>query len=52
MRLSEKDPFLPISMFVEAWTYDEERGGWDYKLRDKDGKVYGSWVKETNTKRA
>lgn len=38
-------------MFVEDWDYDEERGGWDYKLRDKDGKFYG-WFKETNMQRA
>lgn len=51
MRLSENDPFSFL-MFVEGWDYDEKRGGWDYKLRDKDGKVYGSWVQEKNTKGA
>lgn len=37
-------------MFVEDWKYDEERGGWDYKLQDENNKIH--WVKETDTKKA
>lgn len=51
MRVSDKEAFKFV-MVVDSWKYDDERGGWDYTLRDKDDKVYGELVKETNTKRA
>ena len=51
MRLSEADPF-EFKMFVNSWHYNEERGGWDYKLRDEKDKEFGKLVKETDTKMA
>ena len=49
-RVDENKPFEFV-MYVDDWKYNDERGGWDYKLRDEDGKVSG-WVKETDTKPA
>lgn len=51
MRVSSDDTFEFIKYVVE-WYYNEDRGGWDYKLRDEAGNVYGQWVKETDMRRA
>ena len=51
MRLSASDTFDYI-MFVDRWVYNEERGGWDYWLKNEDGIGYKSLVKETDTKKA
>ena len=47
--MSEKEPYK-VTMLVEDWEYNEERGGWDYKLRDENNKIH--LVKETDTKKA
>ena len=39
-------------MIVDGWEYDEERGGWNYWLKDGDGVRCKSLVKETDTRRA
>ncbi|CAF9915628.1 MAG: hypothetical protein HETSPECPRED_002541 [Heterodermia speciosa] len=49
MRNSETELF-EFNMFVDSWRYNEERGGWDYKLRNEAGQEWENWVKETDTK--
>ena len=49
MRKSETELF-EFNMFVNSWRYNEERGGWDYKLRNEEGQEWENWVKETDTK--
>lgn len=46
---SKKDPshFL---MWVQDYEYSEERDGWEYKLRDKDGNLWEKWVREKDMK--
>ena len=51
MRKSEVEPFK-FKMFVKSWHYNEDRGGWDYRLRDEEGKEYEELVKETDTEMA
>lgn len=35
-------------MTVVELKYNEERKGYDYRLRDSDDRIYGKWVEETN----
>ena len=51
MRTSETEPFK-FKMFVKSWHFNQDRKGWDYRLRDEKGKEYEEWVKETDTKEA
>ena len=51
MRTSEEEPFY-FKMFVTSWHYNQNRGGWDYRLRNEEGKEYKYLVKETDTKMA
>lgn len=51
MRKSVSQTFDYI-MFVDGWEYNEDRGGWDYWLKDENGIKYGNLVKETDTTRA
>ena len=51
MRKSEAEPF-EFKMFVKSWHYNEDRKGWDYRLRDEEGNEYADLVKETDTKAA
>lgn len=51
MRLSETEPFVFLK-WVKDYEYNKERCGWDYQLRDEDGTVHGTWVREDDTKKA
>ena len=51
MRTSEEEPY-DFKMFVTSWHYNQDRGGWDYKLRDEKGNEFEKLVKETDTKMA
>lgn len=51
MRRSASQTFDYI-MFVDDWEYDQERGGWDYWLKDENGIMYDKLVRETDTKKA
>ena len=51
MRTSEDETFQFIK-YVVSWIYDENRGGWNYRLRDEDNNVYDHLVKETDMQRA
>lgn len=51
MRLSETEPYLFLK-WVKDYEYNKDRGGWDYQLREEDGTVYGTWVREEDTKKA
>ena len=48
MRKSETEPF-EFKMLVESWHFNQNRNGWDYRLRDEKGKEYEKLVKETDT---
>ena len=51
MPVSEKERYS-FPMSVEDFKYNEERGGWDYMLRDDiNNKIHG-WVKEPDIKKA
>ena len=49
MRVSEDDSY-DFLKWVNDYLYNEERGEWDYQLREEDGTIYG-WVKQEDTKR-
>ena len=41
-----------LLMWVQDWEYSEEREGWEYKLQNKDGKLWETWVPEEDLKNA
>lgn len=51
MRESESEPYKFLMYVVEDY-YNEDRGGWDYKLKNEAGIGYEHWVIETNMRKA
>ena len=47
MRQSETEDFDWV-MYVTSIEWNEERAGWDYRLRSLEGIPYEGLVKETN----
>ena len=55
MRKSESEPFDYLCV-VDEYRYNEDRPGWDYKIKDESGikseDGEAAWIEETNLKEA
>lgn len=50
-RGSSTETFIVLRL-VNDCKYNEERGGWEYQLRDEDGHIHEKWVQESDMRSA